>query len=362
MSWFQPSARDGHHAPTASRESERVCDMTSRAALPINVAGIVALYIGARGGRSTHGAGFAEALHACIVASGRAIPWSNGTTKGIRFWDPPLKIVSGLIDAVSVLNATSQLSGEANSALHEMHHFSRTPAIFESYWVAEAADAEILDVPRIKDLVEIEPLKIGTLLSLPSGGFKVAPASTSRDSPSLVTFYEWTRVSSGVNQTLLSQKYSFFTFDLSLAKSTNPPTKSAGGFTPAVVGETKYGGSVARFDVYNNANYPVFDPATDSVSNTFPKLFRTSLVTHPTSLGGSASRLTGAWKVQVSILIWDCCPLYGHIKSLKLTTRWRIVVLKPYGNPKASDNWEISETPMIEVLPLARGNSNALRH
>ncbi|KAJ0323719.1 hypothetical protein Brms1b_001601 [Colletotrichum noveboracense] len=38
---------------------------------------------------------------------------------------------------------------------------------------------------------------------------------------------------------------------------------------PPVVGENKYIGSVASFDVYNTVNYPNFDPATDSVNNTF---------------------------------------------------------------------------------------------
>lgn len=35
----------------------------------------------------------------------------------------------------------------------------------------------------------------------------------------------------------------------------------------------------------------------------------------------------------------------------------RIAALVPFGNPQASDNWEIYETPVIEVLPRPGGNS-----
>lgn len=37
----------------------------------------------------------------------------------------------------------------------------------------------------------------------------------------------------------------------------------------------------------------------------------------------------------------------------------RVAALVPFGNPEASDNWEIYETPVIEVLPLPAGNSTA---
>ncbi|KAK1689083.1 subtilase [Colletotrichum godetiae] len=394
------------------------------------VAGVAALYISAHGGRSVHGAGFAKALHARIVASGRAIPWSDGTTKDFGFWAPPIQVGSGLIDAVSVLNATSQLSGETKFALNDTHHFSRYHQVdvtntgpteleyiftvqdaagFEAYWTAEAADAGILAVPRIKDLVEIEPVKIAAVVGLPVGGFKVGPGQTrtakfSFDIPQgldasrlpvfsgkiligssagdvlsvpyygvggsikhdiadmFYTSYGYPRVSSGVNRTLLSEKSSF-TFDLTLAKQDfvrlqvaltwgsrqvrwdvyEPTYQEREWVYPPVVGENKYVGSVASFDVYNSVNYPVFDPATDSVNNT---------VSYPLQDQSRDSPYESWWLGKLAD--------GSQIKPGKY--KWRIAALKAFGNPKASDNWEIFETPVIEVLPLSGSNSTAFRH
>lgn len=164
------------------------------------VAGVAALYISAHGGRSVHGAGFAKALRARIAASGRAIPWSDGSNKDFGFWAPPIQVGSGLIDAVAVLNSTSQLSGETKFALNDTHHFSRYHQVditntgateleyrfqvqgaggFESYWTPEAAsNPDLIGVPRIKDFIEIEPFEIDAVVGLPSGTFKVGPGET----------------------------------------------------------------------------------------------------------------------------------------------------------------------------------------
>ncbi|OBR09402.1 Subtilase [Colletotrichum higginsianum IMI 349063] len=391
------------------------------------VAGVAALYIAAHGGRSVHGAGFAKALHARIVASGRAVPWSDGTTKDFGFWAPPLQVGSGLVDAVAVLGATSQLSGETKFALNDTHHFSRYHQVditntgateleyvftvqdaggFESYWTAEAgAAAGVYAAPRIKDLVEIEPFRIGVPVSVPSGTFKIAPGQTktakfSFDIPKGIEasklpvfsgkiligssagdvlsvpyygvggsvkheiadmFYRsvgYPRVISGVNRTLLSEKSSF-TFDLSLDKQDFvklsvaltwgtrqlrwdifEPTYQEREWTyPPIVGENKYIGSVASFNVYNSVNYPVFDPATDSVNNTF---------SYPLQDQPRDSPYESWWLGKLAD--------GSQIKPGKY--KWRIAALKPFGNPKASDNWEIYETPLIEVLPLTGGSNS----
>ncbi|KAK1993346.1 subtilase [Colletotrichum falcatum] len=394
------------------------------------VAGVAALYIGAHGGRSTHGAGFAKALHARIVASGRAVPWSDGTNKDFGFWAPPIQVGSGLVDAVSVLNATSQLSGETKFALNDTHHFSRYHQVditntgateleyafkvqdaagFEAYWTADAADAGITLVPRVKDLVEIQPFRIGAPVSVPSGTFKIGPGQTktakfSFDIPqglnttrlpvfsgkilisssagdvlsvpyygvggsvkhSIVDMYYtslgYPRAVSGVNRTSLADKSSF-TFDLSLEKqdfvkfqvaltwgtrelrwdvfeSTYQEREWA---YPPVVSQNKYVGSVASFDVYNSVNYPVFDPATDSVNNTISYPLRD----HPRDAPYES---------------WWLGKLADGSQIKPGKYRWRIAALKPFGNPKASDNWDIFETPEIEVLPLIGGNSTAPLH
>ncbi|WYZ37882.1 hypothetical protein EsH8_II_001388 [Colletotrichum jinshuiense] len=393
------------------------------------VAGVAALYISAHGGRSKHGAGFAKTLHSRIVASGRALPWSDGSTKDFGLWAPPLQVGTGLIDAVAVLGATSQLSGETKFALNDTHHFSRYHQVditntgtteleyvfgvqeaagFESYWTAEAADAGINAVPRIKDLVEIEPFQIGTPVSLPSGTFKVGPgqtktakfsfdipqglnatrlpvfsgkiviASSSGDVLSVpyygvggsvkheiadmyYTSYGYPRIVSGVNRTAISDTPSF-TFDLSLEKQDFVRAQIALTWGtrelrwdvyestyqerewvhPPVAGQNKHVGSVVSFDVYNTVNYPFFDPATDSVNNSY---------SYPLPNQSRDSPFESWWLGKLAD--------GSQIKPGKY--KWRIAALKPFGNAKASDNWDIFETPTFEVLPLA-GNSTALRN
>ncbi|KAK1978215.1 subtilase [Colletotrichum cereale] len=390
------------------------------------VAGVAALYIGAHGGRSTHGAGFAKALHARIVASGRAIPWTDGTTKDFGFWAPPIQVGSGLIDAVSVLNATSQLSGETKFALNDTRHFSRYHQVditntgpaeleyvfkvqdaagLESYWTA---DAGIDFAPRIKDFAEIEPFKIATPVSVPSGTFKVGPGQTKtakfsfnipqglnatrlpvfggkilisssagdvlsvpyygvggsvKDSISdmYYTSVGYPRFVSGVNRTLLSEKSSF-TFDLSREKQDfvrlqvvltwgtrelrwdvfESTYQEREWVYPPVVGQNKFLGSVASFDVYNTPNYPVFDPATDSVNNT---------ISYPLQDQSRDTPYESWWLGKLAD--------GSQIKPGKY--KWRFAALKPFGNPKASDNWDIFESPEIEILPLTGGNSTIAR-
>ncbi|KAF6811570.1 serine endopeptidase (subtilase), partial [Colletotrichum musicola] len=384
------------------------------------VAGVAALYISARGGRSVHGPGFAKNLHARITASGRAMPWSDGSTaKEFGFWAPPLQVGAGLIDAVAVLDAASHLSGETKIALNDTHHFSRYHEVqiandgpteleysfrvqdaggFESYWTPDA-DPSLIGIPRIKDFPEIEPFAIAAVVGLPSGSFKVGPGETktakfSFDIPQglnasrlpiwsgkiLISasngevlsvpyygvggsikheivdmFYSsmgYPRIASGVNRTLISEKSSF-NFDLSLAAQDfvrlqvaltwgtrelrwdifEPSYQEREWSYPPVAGANKHVGSVAAFDVYNTPNYPVFDPASDSPDATF---------SYPLHYQPRDAPYESWWLGKLAD--------GSQIKPGKY--KMRIAALVPFGNPQASDNWEIYETPVIEVLPL----------
>ncbi|TDZ25539.1 Minor extracellular protease vpr [Colletotrichum orbiculare MAFF 240422] len=396
------------------------------------VAGVAALYISAHGGRSVHGAGFATTLHDRIRASGRALPWSVGTTRDFGFWAPPIQVGSGLVDALAVVNATSQLSGETKFALNDTHHFSRYHEVdisntgateleysfevqdaggFESYWTAEqAGNPDLIGVPRIKDFVEIEPFKIPAVVSLPSGVFKVGAGETrtakfsfgippglnatrlpiwsgkiliraSNGDVLSVPYYGiggsikheisdmfytsmgYPRVASGVNRTLIEEKSSF-TFDLSLDAQDfvrlqvaltwgtrelrwdiyEPSYQEREWSYPPVAGRNKYVGSVAAYDVYNNADYPVLDPATYDPNNTF---------SYPLQYQPRDSPYESWWLGKLA----DGSRIEpGRYKM-------RIAALKPFGNPTASDNWQVYQTPEIEVLPSAGGNSSAaVRH
>jgi len=92
------------------------------------VAGIAALYIGQKGGRSKHGRGFARSLAQRIISSGKAIPWQVTQPAGLPidygFWAPVPQVGTGLVNATKVLTYTSSLSFE-KMALNDTGHFAR---------------------------------------------------------------------------------------------------------------------------------------------------------------------------------------------------------------------------------------------
>ncbi|KAM0327552.1 hypothetical protein ACHAQA_005843 [Verticillium albo-atrum] len=381
------------------------------------IAGVAALYIGKHGGRAKHGAGFAKTLHARIASSGRALPWSDGSTKDYGFWAPPIQVGTGLIDAYAIVNYETQLSW-AKFSLNDTHHYSRYHQVditnngdkeieyqfkvqdaagFESYWTADSAGPDLYAVPRIKDFVEIEPFKIVPKVSLPSGTFRVSPGQTktakfsfgipeglnatripvfggkilisSSNSEELSVPYFGVGASikhefkdvfyrsvgypaafSGLNRTHISQK-SKFTFDLSRGSQDfvkllhalqwgtrelrwdifDSTYRERQWKYPPVVGQDKYVGSVASFDVYSNPNYPIFDPAVNDENNTF---------SYPLQ---DVSR-------DAPYESWWLGRLANGSTIAPGTYRMRFAALAPFGNPKASDNWHIWETPEIEVL------------
>ncbi|KJZ76749.1 hypothetical protein HIM_03626 [Hirsutella minnesotensis 3608] len=80
------------------------------------VAGIGALYISHHGGRNTHGPGFARELAWRIIASGRSVSWYTGTAYPNET-APPFQVGTGLVDAHKVLYYTTQLKFESISLL-----------------------------------------------------------------------------------------------------------------------------------------------------------------------------------------------------------------------------------------------------
>ncbi|KAF9630123.1 putative minor extracellular protease vpr protein [Lasiodiplodia theobromae] len=159
------------------------------------VAGIAALYIGAFGGRKVHGTGFAKALQAQIIASGGALPWSDGTTKDYGFTAPVPQVGNGLVNAFKVLNYSTELAWE-KLELNDTANFkgSHTVQIANSgdvpltynFAVQDAAGFEALEVwdaavyfsPRLKKFTELTPIKAVPDVALPAGEFTVAPGET----------------------------------------------------------------------------------------------------------------------------------------------------------------------------------------
>ncbi|CRK13911.1 hypothetical protein BN1723_014015 [Verticillium longisporum] len=158
------------------------------------------------------------------------------------------------------------------------------------------------------------------------------------------------RATSGVNRTDIKQKSSF-TFDLSLGSQDfvklvhalqwgtrelrwdifEPSYHERQWKYPPVVGENNYVGSVASFDVYNNLNYPVFDPASNDENNTF---------SYPLQDVSRDAPYESWW---LGRLANGSTIAPGKYKM-------RFAALAPFGNPKASDNWHIWDVSEIEVL------------
>lgn len=88
------------------------------------VAGVAALYVGAYGGRETHGKDFAKKVSQRIISSGVSIPWSDGTTKDYGFDASVAQVGNGLVDAFKVLNYNTELSFN-KFELNDTRYFSR---------------------------------------------------------------------------------------------------------------------------------------------------------------------------------------------------------------------------------------------
>lgn len=74
------------------------------------IAGVAALYIGKFGGRAKYGKGFAKMLHARILASGEAMAWPGVSADTNTHRASLSQVGNGLVDAVKVLEYTTQLS------------------------------------------------------------------------------------------------------------------------------------------------------------------------------------------------------------------------------------------------------------
>lgn len=89
------------------------------------IAGIAALYVEKFGGRAKLGSEFGKTLTARIVASGRAVPYTDDSGKDYGLWASPAQVGAGLVDAVAVLEATTTVAFEGvKIVLNDTEHFA----------------------------------------------------------------------------------------------------------------------------------------------------------------------------------------------------------------------------------------------
>lgn len=88
------------------------------------ISGVAALYISVHGGRKTSGKEFGKFLSKQIIASGKALPWSDGTATDYGFAASVAQVGNGLVDAYKVVKYTTDLAFE-KIALNDTAFFSR---------------------------------------------------------------------------------------------------------------------------------------------------------------------------------------------------------------------------------------------
>ncbi|KAI8276305.1 hypothetical protein K4K60_007839 [Colletotrichum sp. SAR11_57] len=147
------------------------------------VAGVAALYIGAHGGRTVHGPGFAKMLARRIIASGKTVKWWDGA---LDMAAPPPQVGTGLVDAFKVVNATTSLEFE-KFALNDTANFVASHEVVVrnegsgdvayTFSVEDGAGMEILlpldtsvsSSPRVRALEEVQPREMPVEVVLPEG-------------------------------------------------------------------------------------------------------------------------------------------------------------------------------------------------
>ncbi|KAJ9144098.1 serine endopeptidase [Pleurostoma richardsiae] len=376
------------------------------------IAGVAALYIGQFGGRSTHGTGFAKRLSARILSSGQAVPW--GSEAGNGSWASAAQVGNGVVNASKVLQYDTELSFakfQLNDTHHyERYHgvdvtnngvesveysFELQPSGgFEAYW-PNPGDAYL--APRMKTYDEMANIPLGIIPSvkMPSGKFVVKPGETksaefifnipdglnggrlpvfsgqvlikgSNGEQLTVPYfgvgsnmkhelrslwyesYNYPRSYSTNSRISLAQK-SWFTFNLSLAEQDFPKVivaitygskelrwdifeeswRERAWTYPPVVGENDYLGSATSYALAGDVT--TFDPVEDDENN---------LVAFP---------VTDLVR-DVAYEFWWLGKFANGSTIPPGKYKMRIATLLPFGSQVPSDNWEVWETPTIEVI------------
>lgn len=101
------------------------------------VAGIAALFVSAHGGRAVHGPGLGRRLARRFVSSSRSVAWATGWSNASGT-APPFQVGTGLVDAVKVLNYSTDLAFDSISLLDTM--------LFQSRWSVDIAHTERVPV------------------------------------------------------------------------------------------------------------------------------------------------------------------------------------------------------------------------
>ncbi|KKA30584.1 hypothetical protein TD95_001094 [Thielaviopsis punctulata] len=151
------------------------------------IAGIAALYVEKFGGQAKLGPSFGKDLAARFIASGRAVPYSDGSGTDYGLWASPAQVGTGLVDAVAVLEAATTVDfTSARMALNDTAHFAAehdivlsnagTDEVTYEFVSQPAAGVETWKtgsgngLPAVKQFSEMTPAAMDVTISLPANG------------------------------------------------------------------------------------------------------------------------------------------------------------------------------------------------
>ncbi|KAI0163766.1 subtilase [Pestalotiopsis sp. NC0098] len=165
-------------------------------------AGVAALYVGKFGGRAAHAndPAWAQRLHARIMSTAHAVAWADWATTSTDygFFAPTTQVGAGFIDAVKLLNYTTELSFEGRKfELNDTAHFVATHSVditnagsepvvysfalqpaggYES-WTPLPPNATLYAVPGFRLYAELELQEMVPQVVLPSA-LTIGPGET----------------------------------------------------------------------------------------------------------------------------------------------------------------------------------------
>ncbi|KAL0944808.1 serine endopeptidase [Colletotrichum truncatum] len=373
------------------------------------VAGVAALYISAHGGRSVHGKGFAKALHQRIISSGTSLPWSDGTATDYGFSAPVAQVGNGLINAFKVVNYTTSLTFE-KIALNDTHFFSRyhdvtvtnngAKDVSYKFSYEAAAGVEILGwypfvepyagERRLKSFSELTPKSLPVAVSVPRD-FTLKPGESKTVSvnfpnpdnlgwnSSALPIYSGKVIVTGNSGEQLSVPY--FGLGANLKTEVSPIYRPTYPFTtqrdyvysfdlstsvrdyPIIYSKLIWGTREVRWDIYEAGwterqwEYPpvpgkngYIGPATSHVVTGSVSYFDPNVYDPDDTWTYPKVDLYRNAQTQASYHEFWWFGKLGNGSQIELGNyTMRFATLKPFGNPKASDNWEVFKTPQIQV-------------
>ncbi|KAI1456396.1 subtilisin-like protein [Annulohypoxylon moriforme] len=369
------------------------------------VAGVAALYIGAFGGKSVHGKGFAHGLRKRIIASGESLPWFDGSEKSTEFTASVAQVGNGLINGFKVVNYTTGIDYEKFN-LNDTAHFQDAHPITITnngardvdykFSVESAGGVEILGdengakvVKNFDDLVPIAlpvDVKLPEAFTLKAGERKtvsvnfVNPQGSSGFNASAFPLYS----GKVILQSSVGEQLSFpylglgadlkaeldpiyypgYPFSTSTVYSQSINVKSNYTFNlslssqdfPKVYTQISWGTKEIRWDIYE-ANW------NESLWKYPPVEGENGYIGPVASWNGSASYfdpknnnpndtftypLTDQLRGGLDHTWFGRLGNGSQIANGNYT--WRFATLRPFGDPTVSEDWSIFKTPQITVL------------